>query len=70
MMSVAKALDVLKTAMAEDPSYAWGWHCNLAVPIMDGAGISREKANRAAAYIMQHIFEIDTSKHEHFIYEE
>lgn len=34
-MSVADAFEVLKNAMNDDPDYACGWHCNLAMMCND-----------------------------------
>lgn len=59
---------VFKRLMREDPEYAWAWHCNLAVPIMDAAEVSHERANIAAAYLMLHLFEYDITQHPHSQY--
>ncbi len=67
-MSVAKAIDDLKHAMQADPEYAWGWHCNLAVPIMDATGTTHQLANEAAAHLMQHLFDYDITAHPHYEY--
>ena len=49
----------------QDEEMAWGWHCNIAMPIwdscMDGK-ITHESANRAAANVMQHLFQVDITK--------
>lgn len=60
------ALSKLTDALVADPEYAWSWHCNLAMPIMDSTKVSHRDANIAAARLMQHIFGIDTAKHAHF----
>ena len=65
---IAEAFETLKAEMAADPEYAWSWHCNLAMPIMDAAGISHEKANVAAAYLMSHLFCYDVTTDERFQY--
>ncbi len=57
------AMQLLTTALKDDPDYAWSWHCNLAMPIMDGARVSHRVANETAARLMQHLFGIDTAKH-------
>ena len=67
-MTIATAFDELKAAMNADSEYAWGWHCNLAVPIMDAAGVGHERANRAAAHLMQHLFDYDITTHPHYQY--
>ena len=56
----------LKTLIENDSSYAWAWHCNLAVPMKD-EGIDHETANRAAARIMSTMFGIDTSKFKEYM---
>lgn len=68
-MTIATAFDELKAAMQADPEYAWGWHCNFAMPIMDASGISHEKANKAAAHLMQHLFDYDITTHPHYQYD-
>ena len=56
----------LKAAIHADPDYAWGWHCNLAVPVMDAAGVSHDGANKAAALIMCQLFDYDITAHPHY----
>jgi hypothetical protein len=58
--------EVLKNLINADLSYAWAWHCNLAVPIMDAAGVSHEKANEAGALIMRQMFDCDITQHPHY----
>jgi hypothetical protein len=65
MSDVSQAFNTLKKALTDDPDYAWSWHCNLAMPMIDG-GVEEGLANKCAARLMQHIFSIDTSKHEHY----
>ncbi len=60
------AMQSLTDALKGDPEYAWAWHCNLAMPIMDNAKVSHRVANITAAHLMQHLFGIDTEKHPHF----
>lgn len=60
------AMQALTAALKADPEYAWAWHCNLAMPIMDGAKVSHRIANLTAARLMRHLFDIDTEKHQHF----
>jgi len=68
-VTIATAFDELKAAMQADPEYAWSWHCNFAMPIMDASGISHEKANKAAAHLMQHVFDYDITTHPHYQYD-
>jgi hypothetical protein len=62
---IGKAFDILKQALQEDEEYAWTFHCNLAVPMMD-EGCSHKKANKAAARIMYNLFRVDTSQSKYF----
>ena len=64
-MKVKKAMNVIKKALNNDPDYAWGWHCNLAMSSFD-EGMDRPSANRAAARFMQICFGVDTTQNEHF----
>ena len=59
--------EALKALIQADPEYAWAWHCNLAVPIMDAARVSHEKADGAAALIMAQMFDCDVTRHPNFI---
>lgn len=61
-----EAMDHLTAVMKDDPEYAWSWHCNLAMPIMDSTDCSHEQANRAAAALMQHVWGVDITKHPHW----
>jgi hypothetical protein len=38
------------------------------MPLMDSLGISHERANVTAAYLMSHLFNIDTTTYPHFEY--
>ena len=58
--AVKQSFDTIKKAMHEDYSYAWSWHCNIAVPAMD-EGLPHEAANKAAARFMYNAFELDTT---------
>lgn len=51
--------DQLKAALNADSGFAWSWHCNIAMPIMDRLGCSHREANEAAAAVMQHLFGLD-----------
>ncbi|KKC25819.1 hypothetical protein [Sphingomonas sp. SRS2] len=52
-----------------DPEMAWGWHCNIAVPLMDSLNLDHETANVTAAYLMSHLFGVDITTHPQFQYE-
>jgi predicted TIM-barrel fold metal-dependent hydrolase len=53
----------LQAALRADPDYAWAWHCNVAMPVMDATGVSHEVANATAARLMRHLFDIDITTH-------
>ena len=65
--NLQSALNALRRELASDADTAWAWHCNIAMPIADSAGLSHEKANRAAATVMRHLFEVDIEKHPQFV---
>jgi hypothetical protein len=56
------AFQALKTALLADDQYAWAWHCNLAMPIMDSIHCTPEEANKAGADLMKYLFSIDVRK--------
>jgi len=45
----ASPFGALRELIDSDPDYAWGWFCNLAVPIMDATNTTHEEANQATA---------------------
>lgn len=59
MTAISAAVTVLKTSLQADSSYAWSWQCNIAMPIKDELNCSHEQANRAAARLMRHLFDVD-----------
>lgn len=63
------AIETLKAEIAADPDHAWGWFCNLAMPILDTTPANHEQANQAAAHLMQHLFDYDITADERFEYE-
>ncbi|MFW6855311.1 hypothetical protein ACODYM_28890 [Burkholderia gladioli] len=52
----------LKQALQADAEYAWSWHCNLAMPIMDSIRCTSAQANKAGADLMQYLFGVDVRK--------
>lgn len=58
----AAAFQELQTALQADVDYAWSWHCNLAMPIMDSIRCTPFEANKAAADLMQFLFKINVRK--------
>lgn len=65
-VSLPDAVEALKKAIQADPDLAWGWHCNVAMPILDAIGVTHAQANLASARVMNHLFDVDMTKHEHF----
>jgi hypothetical protein len=73
---IANAITTLKNAMRTDPEYAWAWHCNLAMPIMDAYApasnasheAQHQAANEAAAHLMQHLFDYDITTDPRYAY--
>lgn len=63
------AMDAIREAMREDPSYAWSWHCNIAMALHDEMPESfwmpdrsehHAIANRAASRFMKNAFDVTT----------
>ena len=52
---------ILRYLMRRDPSYAWVWHCNLAMMAYD-AGATHQEANHRAASFMLRIFGVNTTR--------
>jgi hypothetical protein len=58
--AIGEAFTTLKAAIQADIGYAWSWHCNVAMPMLDAkVGVTHEQANEAAACVMQHLFGVD-----------
>ena len=55
-----QSLTILKHAMKDDPDYAHGWHCNIAMMCFD-AGSPHAIANDAASRFMKLAFGVETS---------
>ena len=53
------AFDTLRKALQDDPDYAWGWHCNIAMAFYDVGG-DHAMANKAAHLFMQRTFGVTT----------
>jgi hypothetical protein len=64
------AFEFLKAALHADGDYAWSWHCNLAMPIMDSIHCAPELANKAGADLMQYLFGIDVRKFDQWHHDE
>jgi hypothetical protein len=73
-MNAEQSLKELTRAIKSDNSYAWSWHCNIAMSHLDAmarAGynigkIEREAANQGAAGFMKQLFDVDTTKFEEY----
>lgn len=52
LKDVPSSMEAVTKAMREDQSYAWGWHCNLAMAMRD-EGVDAMVAERAAARFLQ-----------------
>lgn len=61
------AMTMLSEAF-KDENYAWFWHCEIVMCIMDEDGISHKSAHKSAARFMKSCFDVDTTKHDRFIY--
>lgn len=57
---IQEANNIIKIAIHNDESYAWSWQCNIAISIHD-EGVDIEVANKAAARIMKHVFDYDST---------
>jgi hypothetical protein len=56
----ARAYNTLAQAMRDDPSFALSWHCNIAMPILDGSKgkLTHQEANEIAERLMSHLFDV------------
>lgn len=59
-------MDKLREAMIDDPSYAHGWHCNLAMAFSDELHSNESSdahviCNDAASRFMKLCFDVETS---------
>lgn len=68
VMATIHEYEALSNLINSDPEYAWGVHCNIAMPIMDELGCTHQQANEAAARLMQHLWGCDITRHEHYAY--
>jgi len=60
--SVENAMNTLKKALKNDESYAWSWHCNLAMAFFDAMKRPNHKeANEGASRFMKLAFDVETS---------
>jgi len=60
-MEPVNPVEQLSEAFKNDAGYAWSWHCNLAMSMVD-EGVDRVTANRAAARFMKLAFGVVTKE--------
>ena len=61
--AIRGAWEVLRQTAASDPEWAWALFCNISMPIYDTVGVEAGEADRAAAFLMFHLFEHDITTH-------
>ena len=66
---IKEAFDTIKQAMADDPSYAYSWHCNIAMMCHDAilnfddqVDFAHCVGNDAASRFMQLCFGVETKR--------
>lgn len=64
---VPAAFAVVKRAMQADVEYAWSWHCNVAMAMVD-SGCDHKIANEGAARFMKLCWDVDTSERTRELY--
>lgn len=71
MQRPSEAMNTLRKAFAEDPGYAWAWHCSIAMAMYDefpdsfwvpNRSEQLKIANKAASKFMKNAFGIETHK--------
>lgn len=62
LADIKTALATIKKSFEIDSSYAWSWFCNIKMPIFDYGGVSINKADEVAKYLMKHLFDYDVTK--------
>ena len=60
-LPVILAFKIVNRAIMNDPAYAWGWHCNVAMASVD-EGMEAVAANRAASRFMYNCFRVRTKE--------
>jgi len=66
-ITIEQAINRLKQAMKDEPDYAHGWHCNIAVSVYDATttdidvGEAHRLGNDAASRFMKLCFDAETS---------
>lgn len=49
-----------------DPEGAWGWFCNIVMPIHDNSSLSHKDSYRVGTALMKHLWDIDITTHENY----
>ena len=62
---VPESMATVSNAIRNDPSYAWSWHCNIAMAAVD-EGVDHMAANKLAARFLMILTGVDTTKNPHF----
>ena len=62
---VPESMATVTNAIRNDPSYAWSWHCNIAMAAMD-EGVDHMTANKLAARFLMILTGVDTTKNPNF----
>jgi len=59
------SLESIIAAMVNDPDYAWGWHCNIAMAAHDSGAGPHDACNRGAALFLNLLSDgrVDTTTH-------
>ena len=55
---IQAAMKTIIQAMQEDPSYAWSWHCNIAMAFVDAGG-DHYTGNQAAANFLRTLAKVE-----------
>ena len=63
---ITNSFNSLQQIFQEDSTLTWSFHRRVAASIIDTIHIDVKSANKAAAYIMFMLFNVDTSKHEYY----
>lgn len=64
--TVGDAVRALKRALKADEGFAWVWHANIATTVADSSSLGHRLANKTAAALMQHLFDVDMEGCEHY----
>lgn len=64
-LPIVDSLESIIAAMVNDPDYAWGWHCNIAMAAHDSGAGPHDACNRGAALFLNLLSDgrVDTTTH-------